>query len=802
MPIQVKPSRLLLLFCCAFVSLISTAQSTVRVRLIEKNNSAVAFATVKAIPAEDTAHPIQKLTDSSGLCVFKLAMGKRYTIRVSSVNYKPVEKGITVNKADMSFTLVAEPLSKEISGVTVTSKKPLMRQEDDKTIIEPEALAAASTNAYEILEKTPGVFLDQDGNVYLSSTTPSAIYINGREMKMSTADIATMLKNLPPNAISKIEIIRSPSAKYDASGTGGIINIVLRKGVKPGLTGSVTFAAQQGVYGNQLLGFTLNNNDGKRSSYINANVSRRNNYESIMTNRFLSPDSILSQNAFTKYQAPVYFLGYGYADAISKNFDIDFSGNISYNDIDNYTWNRNVIASKTTGATLNSNLNTVKNTGHNFYAGNGIEATLKLDTTGSEWENNLWYSYSSNVNDQLYANNVSLPAASSSGGDGTNTGTRNYVVLKSDIKLKMQNRFTFESGFRIAYLSFRSVANYYTQSGSTRNADPVRTNSFNYSENINAVYIQGAKTLGKNFVVKFGVRAENTNMSGEQLIPKDTSFSLHRTDLFPYIYLSKKVMAIAGYELRAYLVYRRTLSRPTYEYLNPFPRYIDEYLFEAGNPTLRPQFTHNYEANISVDERPLLAIGVNETKDIFTNVIYPANNGKLVRTYDNLGNNKELYLRGLGAIPPGKRYFFVIGAQYNHNFYEGLYNFSNFSYKRGTWTLFTYHQLKLDKLSQFTLNGFVRFKGLQQFYELGNFGSLNASLNRQFLKQKLVVTLSMNDMFFTNKNDFSIDQAGIKASGSRYSDSRRIGINIRYNFGIRKKEESNIFSIDSPEKTN
>jgi iron complex outermembrane recepter protein len=802
MPVQPKPASLLGMGMLLFFSLGATAQSNIRVKVIEKNNNPVAFATIKAIPLEDTAHPIRKLTDSSGLCVLKLSLGKRYTLKVSSLNYKPTEKDITANRSEMAFTIVVEPVSKEISEVTVTSKKPLMRQEDDKTIIEPEALAAASTNAYEILEKTPGIFLDQDGNVYLSSTTAAAIYINGREMKMSTADIATMLKNLPPNSISKIEIIRSPSAKYDASGTGGIINIVLRKGVKPGLTGSVTFAAQQGTYGNQLLGFTLNNNDGKKNSYINANISRRNSYEAIITDRFLSADTVLSQNAFTKYQSPVYFLGYGHANALSSKFDLDFSGNISYNDIDNNTWNRNLVSKTNTAATINSNLNTVKNTGHNFYIGNGLEANLKLDTIGSEWESNLWYSYSSNVNNQFYTNQVSQPVVSTSGGDGTNTGRRNYAVFKSDLKLKLKNRFTFESGFRLSYLAFRSVADYYTQSGSVRNIDPVRTNKFRYFENINAFYLQGAKTLGKNFVLKFGARAENTNMRGEQAVPKDTSFTLHRTDVFPYIYLSKKVMAIAGYELRAYLVYRRTLSRPAYEYLNPFPRYIDEYLFEAGNPTLRPQFTHNYEANISVDERPLLAIGVNETKDIFTNVVYPAGNGKLVRTYDNLGKNKELYLRGLGAIPPGKRYFFVLGAQYNHNFYDGLYNLKSFSYKRGTWTLFTYHQLKLDKLSQFTLNGFVRFKGLQQFYELGNFGSLNASLNRQFLKQKLVVTLNVNDMFFTNKNDFSIDQAGISASGTRYSDSRRYGINIRYNFGIRKKEETNVFNIDSPEKVN
>src|SRR5258708_27594005 len=122
-------------------------------------------------------------------------------------------------------------------------------------------------------------------------------------------------------------------------------------------------------------------------------------------------------------------------------------------------------------------------------------------------------------------------------------------------------------------------------------------------------------------------------------------------------------MAIAGYELRAYLVYRRTIARPGYDQLNPFSRYVDPYLSETGNPRLRPHFTTNYEANISVDERPLLAIGANDTKDIFTNVVYQADTSRSVsyRTYDNLGKNKEIYLRGLYAIPLGKKCFCGVG---------------------------------------------------------------------------------------------------------------------------------------------
>jgi hypothetical protein len=251
-----------------------------------------------------------------------------------------------------------------------------------------------------------------------------------------------------------------------------------------------------------------------------------------------------------------------------------------------------------------------------------------------------------------------------------------------------------------------------------------------------------------------------------------------------------------SYDLKAYLVYRRTISRPGYQLLNPSQRYIDEYLFETGNPSLRPQFTQNYEANVSVDERPVVALGVNNTKDIFTNVIYQADTSHRTsyRTYDNLGSNKEIYFRALGAIPQGKRYFIVAGIQYNHNFYNGLYQGKPLLFRKGSWSIFSYQTLKVTSTTNLTLNGFARFNGQLQFYELSSFGALNFSVSQQLLKRKLVISASVNDIFLTNHNDFTINQGTVNASGFRKADTRR--------FGIRKKEDLNLLEEDSPERSN
>ena len=802
--LQIPRKLFFVSFPLIFITQLHAQDISVTIKVINQKKEPVVFAMITVVNRFDSLQSKEKETDSSGIAIFNLTKDGQYSLKITSVNYQSIEKGITVTGNHPFFSFTIEPLPRTLENVKVISQKPLMRQEDDKTIIETENLAAASTSGYEVIEKTPGLFVDQDGNIYISSLTPASIQINGREMKMSASDVATLLKSLPPDAISKIEIVRTPSAKYDASSSGGIVNVVLKKGFKIGMTGSINTGMQQGTYGNQFIGFNLNNNVGKKSSYINLNVSNRNSYEKIVTDRIFAPDTMLSQNAFTKYPATTYFAGYGLNYELGEKWVLDFSGNINLNDFNNNTDNPSEIRKISSSQVLTNSLNRVNNNGSNLVIGNGFEPKLKIDTLGSEWSSNIFFYYAHNRSDQDYSTLIDNPFLITTSGDGSSDNKRNFFSAKSDLKLKMKSKFTFEAGLKSTIHSFKNITNYFRENNGVRTKDISRTNTFHYNENINAAYLQGSKTFGKDIIIKIGTRLENTNMEGTQIIPNDTSFTIHRTDLFPYIYLSKNLMKIMGFELRAYLVYRRTINRPVYEQLNPFPRYIDQYLSETGNPALRPQFTTNYEANISVDERPILAVGVNDTKDIFTNVIYQSDTSQrqAYRTYDNLGKNKEWYLRGLGAIPPGKKYFIVIGGQYNHNFYQGLYENKPLSFKKGTWTFFTYQTLKLDKRSQLTLNGFIRLKGQQQFYELTSFGALNTSVNRKFLKDKLIVTLNMSDIFATNKNNFTIQQGSVSASGYRQADTRRFGINIRYNFGIRKKEDNNMLDVVSPEKTN
>ena len=140
-------------------------------------------------------------------------------------------------------------------------------------------------------------------------------------------------------------------------------------------------------------------------------------------------------------------------------------------------------------------------------------------------------------------------------------------------------------------------------------------------------------------------------------------------------------------------------------------------------------------------------------------------------------------------------------AQYSYNDYEGIYANKPLQFQRGSWSFFTYHSLKIGKKTNVSLNGIYRLKGQQQFYELSDFGSLNAHVSHQFLDKKLIASLNFSDVFYSLQNKFVLNQGGVNNIGLRATDSRRVGLNLRYIFGIRKKEKGeNMFDTPETEK--
>ena len=738
-----------------------------------------------------------------GETFFNVKPKTNYVLRISAAGMQDTLQTIYVNEADARIIVQMRHKISNLENVTVVSKKPLIKQEDDKTVVDAEVLANSSTNAYEILEKTPGVIVDQDGNVYLSSTTPASVLINGREMKLSSADLASLLKSLPAGSVSKIEMLRTPSAKYDAASSGGMVNIVLKKGVKLGTNGSVNLAYFQGVYPTKTAGFNLNKGSGKINSYLSYQFTDRNNFEELNTERLIRTDStLLAQRSYTTYPTVNHYMSAGVDIQFMPKFNAGYDLRISNSNGKSYAANGIDITKDPSQFLTGKNLSDINNRNKNTYIGNNFSAKYKIDTTGSEWTAEFDYNYYRNKNTQLYKNYSYLPAKPTVSGDGASNIDKNIFVLQTDLTLKFPKSLTLEAGFKATVSNSENSSNYFKDTGNNiKFIDVFQTNTFKYNEKIIAAYLQVSKTFF-GFTVKPGLRLEVTDISGKQLIPKDTSLLLKRTDVFPYLFIKHKLFKLFGFPLIGNAIYRRSIRRPYYEILNPYPKYIDQYLFDVGNPKLKPQFTTNYEINVTYDNIPVLAVGINHTKDIFSNVTYQDNVTKIAyRTYDNLGKNKEFYAKVIGGIPPGGKYFFYVGALYNFNRYSGFYEGLPLNYKRGSWTFFMFQEFKATKTLTFNMQGFMRTKGLQNLYELNTFGGLFVSVNKSILKKKANIILSVNDLLQTNHVSFSLQQGTISAQGERFNDTRRLGLTLRYNFGIKPKEEKEK-SFDAPADIN
>jgi iron complex outermembrane recepter protein len=780
-------TNLLIVFTTINICLAQQKQLKITVKNTDKTS--LPGATVQ-LKNKTTSSSEYATTNLDGLAYFNKFANGLYSINITYIGFKPVDTTIRITSVSRNFEFVMASGSIALGEVTITGRKPLISQDGDKMIIDPTPLANTATNTLEVLESTPGLYVDQEGGIFLNSSTAAVVYINGREQKMSTQDITTILRSLPPNSVERIEVLRTPSTKYDAASSGGIINIVLKKGVKIGRFGSVNLGMNQGVYGNRYAGFSYNNSGNKGTSYLNFNYSHNDYLEELNSLRYLQKDTTLMQSAKTRNTSTPLFLGFGTNYEASPKINLSYDGRINSSSKSTSSKNNNIIKTPEDNV-LSESDNFTNSTSRFFSLQQDFGMLMKFDTLGSEWDTKLSYSYNRNSADQDYRTEFLVPVDTEYSGKGNNLQSRHFFVFQSDLTYQLPLKIKLETGVKSSWQKFESNAGYFINFNGSQVDDPKRTNAFSYLENINAAYLQASRPLFAGLNLKTGLRMEHTYMNGHQTVPGDTSFRINRADWFPYVYLSRRVLKIMGAELFGYLIYRKTISRPGYQDLNPYIKFVDQFLYEAGNPALKPQFTDNIELNISYDDMPVFAIGRNTTRDIFSMVMYKDSTLKsvLVRTYDNVGTNTDTYFRGMVGIPPGGKYFFAIGAQYDFNEYDGIYENLPLKYSRGSWRFFTFHSLNLFKETKLTVNGFMMTNGQWNFYEMKTFGQLNVGLTQTFLDKKLTVSLNARDIFRTMGTEFEFNQGSISSSGNRYSDSRRFGINLRYNFGLKKKKE-------------
>ncbi|MBS1563108.1 MAG: outer membrane beta-barrel protein, partial [Bacteroidetes bacterium] len=503
----------------------------------------VEAATVQLLRATGRVLVKTAVTDRQGSFeIEKLAPGS-YLVAVSAVGFTTassaaVEVSASRPKASIPTIQLAAG-STELGNVTVTGRKPLIEQKIDRTVINVEAAPTnAGSTAMEVLEKSPGVTVSNDGTISLKGKQGVIVMMDGKPTYLSPDDLATVLKNMPASAVDQIEIMTNPSARYDASGNSGIINIKTKKSRADGFNGSIMGGGTLGLYSRgdkylkpfkQTSSVNLNYRKGKTNLFSSINYNYREGKEDLDINRkFFDKNGALSStsssNSASNYRNNNYTLKLGmdyYAD--KKNiFGIVASGFAFFGRPRTNTDQDLINPNGSLQSTLISQ-NATKLTFYNFST--NVNYKHNFDSAGRELTADLdWLGYNSGRKTMLQTDVY----------DGTHTKTGNLTLrgdipgiiniysAKTDYVHPLKKEMRLEAGAKLSYVSNDNTVNYDRNDGAGWVPDS-RSNHFIYDENINAAYVNLSKKW-KKWSGQAGLRVENTNIKGQQVI-NDSSFT-------------------------------------------------------------------------------------------------------------------------------------------------------------------------------------------------------------------------------------------------------------------------------------
>jgi iron complex outermembrane receptor protein len=785
---------LLTIISLTTMSLISKAQSNTNINgTIRNGEKTLEAASVSLLRARDSSLVKAEITDKAGRFEFQNVGAGDYLVAASSVGFqKKYSKSFKVTGEQPILALEEMSLahnSTEMKEVVVTTKRPLIEQKADKMIVNVDAsVTNVGSSALEVLEKSPGVLVDKDGNISLKGKSGVIVLVDGRQTYLSGPDLANMLRNMNSSQLDQIEIMTNPSAKYDASGNSGIINIKTKKNKQRGFNGSTTLGYGQGKLPKFNESLNLNYRTGKFNLFTNLSHNYWEGFQNLdIFRRFREKDSkqvlsVFDQHAKMERIGRSYNAKFGADYFISKKTTIGVvvSGfqNPGY-------WNsRNITDIMNSDEQLLSQTRAssdVHETWKNFSS--NINFRQVFDSTGRELTADFDYIRYKSHNDQSLVNSYFDAAGQSLNPTDTLLGR-----LPSDIRIysakmdythPLKKGAKFEAGLKTSFVKTDNDAKYDSVKSGILVPDLGRTNHFVYEENVNAAYVNLSKPLTKKLTGQVGLRLENTIAKGHQ-ITTGVGFNRNYTQLFPTAYLSYALNDKNQFSVN----YGRRIDRPDYGDLNPFIYFIDRYTYQVGNPDLKPQFSHNVELSHTYNSFLTTTLNYSNTKDIIQEVLEQneATNETFIRKA-NIANQRNLGIAVSINTPLQKWWTLSFYSNLYNNHFKGIVNDTNISIGNTTLLLNVNNQFKLGKGWSAELSGFYRSKGLESVIVIKPLGQVSAGFAKQILKTKGTVKLNVRDIFLTQVFEGYSRYSNIDARFKNSRDSRVVNLSFTYRFG-------------------
>lgn len=774
---------------------------TVKGTVVDGNTKIVESATITLHRTKDSSVAKMSIADKTGNYAFDNISAGFYFVSITAIGHdkglSPVFELSPANPSVTLKTIELVPAAKSVSGVTVTAKKPLIEQKIDRTIVNVEAsVTNVGNSALEVLEKSPGITVDKDGNISLKGKAGVTVYIDGRPSYLSGADLANLLRSMNASQLEQIEIMTNPPAKYDAAGNSGVINIKTKKNKQFGYNGSLTAGYTQGRYARFNDNLNFNYRNGKVNLFTNISYNRNHRGEElyIMRNfRETTTKNILS--IFDQTSRMVnnnHFLSgkVGMDYSVSKKTTLGVVLSSFYNpsrwesSTETFIYDPNSVLTNQTNA-FTENVEKWKN-----YSANLNFRTL-LDTAGQELTGDIDFI-------QYKSTNVQPLVSSYFDNDGNSIQKMDTLIgtLPQDIKIysgkldylkPLKNGAKFEAGVKISYVKTDNNASYDSVQYGQVKHDFGRSNHFLYEENINAAYLNYSRPIGKKFSGQLGLRVENTNAKGNQLTTGET-FKRNYTQLFPTAYLQYT----ANEKNQFVINYGRRINRPDYESLNPFINFLDRYTFSRGNPNLRPQFAHNIE--LSHTWRGFLTTTANytSTTDIIQQVL--EQNEATNETFMNRANIASLKQFGLSMSAYKQIRKWWSGNVYvnlYNNKYEGIVNNEFITQGITGWMAQVSQQFKWGKGWGAEVSGFYRSRAIEGVIYIRKVAQFNAGFSKQVLNNKGSVRLNVRDIFAGGVFRGESKYGNVDARFKNVNDSRAVSVSFTWRFSKGKSESNN-----------
>lgn len=748
-------------------------------KVIEANNSLpIEYATISILDKTTNTPITGTVSNTEGNFTVNTDIENFY-IEISYIGYTTETfKTFTVsnNTVDLNVVILSEDLQ-ALSEVIVRAEKSQTEFKLDKRIFNVGSdLSSTGASALEVLNNVPSVNVSIEGEVSLRGSQGVQILINGKPSVLASAD-GNALGTITADMIDRIEVITNPSAKYDAAGTAGIINIIIKKSEKRGLNGSASINV--GVPNSNSFGLSINKRTEKFNlfSQIGAGIRTFKDIRKSI-NRDILNDTTITSNERSNFDEKFSSILLGSDYYINDTNVITLSGSYAYeveDQISNANFNRLFNESNLTDSWIRKQNTEATNPKIRY------ELQYKKDFKRHEDQDLLFSALGSSfAKDQssIFENTTITGDEPNSLQETRTDYSLEDYTFKLDYTHPFLEKYTLETGSQYA---INIVSNDFEVSNFINEVwvvNPDLTNIFDFDQKVLAFYSTLAYE-GDLWGLKIGLRVENTNVN--TLLRTTNIFNDNNyTDLFPSIHSSYKISD--DFSLQA--GYSRRINRPGLRQLNPFNNIRNNFNISRGNPNLQPEYTDSYEiTSIHKIKKASLNFSLYNryTTDVVESIVTFENNVSTSQP-ENIGTSNTVGFEANGKYTPIN--WFTLTGDFNINYFNrtGIFETQNFDFKGNRWNSSITSKFKLPLEFDFEMSGNYNSNFISIQGEVSESYFIDFGVRKKILKGKVILNLSVRDVFATR-----IDES-FSSQGDFFSlDSRRRGrfitFGVSYGFG-------------------